>query len=111
MSEFVSYLKEVFQEFGSTNSRRMFGGHGLYHDGLMFGLIADDELFLKVDKESISEFEANGLEAFQYTKNGKTFNMSYYRAPEEIFDDPEQALYWARLAFDAALRAAAKKRK
>ncbi len=111
MSEFLDHLHEVFIEFGSISSRKMFGGYGIYHDGLMFGLIADDELYLKVDPQSVTEFESHELTAFQYNKNGKLHKMSYYQAPEAIFDDPEQARYWANLAFDAALRTASKKKK
>lgn len=111
MSEFVDYLHEVLAEFGPIRSRRMFGGHGIYHQDLMFGLVADDELYLKVDTQSLPEFEAAGLDAFEYVKNGKQYKMSYHRAPESIFDDPEDARHWADLGFDAALRAASKKTK
>lgn len=109
MSEFVDYLHEVFVDFGPITSRKMFGGHGIYHQGLMFGLVADDELYLKVDQQSMSHFQASGSTPFEYIKNGKPLRMSYYLAPENIYDDPKQARYWADLAFDAALRAASKK--
>lgn len=111
MSEFVNYLYEVFERFGPIRSRKMFGGHGIYHNDLMFGLVADDELFLKADKESIPQFEALDLAPFEYQKNDKTFKMSYYRAPEEIFDDPDEATRWANIAFDAAVRSANAKKK
>jgi len=109
MSEFVEFLHEVFQEFGPIRSRKMFGGHGIYHHDLMFGLVADDELYLKVDKQSVALFEAKDLEAFEFIAKGKTTKMSYYLAPEEIYDDSEQACYWADVAFKAALRADEKK--
>jgi DNA transformation protein and related proteins len=105
MSEFVEYLAEVFQDFGAIRSRRMFGGYGIYHGDLMFGLVADDVLYLKVDAESVTRFEDMGLEPFEYVKNGKPMNMSYYMAPEAIFDDPDVAKEWAQLAYEAALRA------
>ena len=105
MSQFVEYLHEVFQDFGPLTSRKMFGGHGLYHQGLMFGLIADDTLYLKADKDSSAEFEALGLMPFQYQKGDKIVSMSYYQAPESIYDDPEQASAWASLAYKTALRA------
>lgn len=104
MSEFVDYLHEVFESFGPIRSRRMFGGHGIYHNDLMFGLVADDELYLKTDKDNIQLFEERGLEAFEFHSDTKVIKMSYYAAPEEIFDDPDQARYWAESAFDAALR-------
>lgn len=107
--DYITFLHEIFAEFGEITSRKMFGGYGIYRSGLMFGLVADDELFLKVDKQSIDEFSQAGLEAFEYVKDGKAMKMSYHRAPEEIFDDPEQANYWAALAYEAAMRSKSKK--
>ena len=105
MSEFVDNLQEVFVRFGTVAARRMFGGYGVYHDGLMFALVADDVLYLKADEKSVSRFKELGLAAFEYEKAGKTMKMSYYLAPEGIFDDPEMAKEWAVLAIEAALRA------
>lgn len=104
MTEFVDNLEEVFALFGSIHARRMFGGYGVFHDGLMFGLVADDVLYLKADGESSVAFEKRGSGQFEYEKNAKKMKMSYYLAPEEIFDDPEEARVWANRAFDAALR-------
>jgi DNA transformation protein len=113
MSEFVEYLQEVFAQFGEIRSRRMFGGYGIYHNDLMFGLIEDNVLYLKTDNESVTRFEEKGLDPFQYVKNGKAMNMSYFLAPEEIYDDPEAATEWAKIAYAAALRSKkpAKKKK
>ena len=110
MSEFVEYLHEVFRTFGPISARRMFGGHGVYHDGLMFGLIADDVLYLKADNESEPRFQALGLTPFEYVKNGKAMKMSYYAAPEVIYDDEDAAKEWGRLAFEAALRSGTKRK-
>lgn len=104
MSEFIEYLKEVFEHFGSIQPRRMFGGYGIYHDGLMFGLVADDVLYLKADDASKTQFEERGLDQFEYVKKGKPIKMSFYMAPEEIFDDPEEAKYWAGISYEAAMR-------
>lgn len=105
MSEFVAYLKEVFEEFGPVQTRRMFGGHGLFYDGLMFGLVADDTLYLKGDDATAPHFESRGLSRFEYSRAGRAVYLSYYMAPEEIFDNPGEAAKWARRAFEAALRA------
>lgn len=105
MSEFVEYLLETFSVFGDVRARRMFGGVGLFHQDLMIGLVADDVLYLKADSESAARFTDKGLTAFEYAKNGKTMKMSYFLAPEEIFDDPDEAKHWATLAFEAACRA------
>jgi DNA transformation protein len=108
MSEFTDYLHEVFQDFGSIEARRMFGGHGVFRDGLMFALVVEDVLYLKADAETAGDFEARGLARFQYHKQGKTVSLSYYTAPDEIFDDPDEACAWARRAYAAALRASDK---
>lgn len=83
----------------------MFGGFGVYHRDLMFGLIIDDTLYLKADALSISQFEQRGLPPFEYDRRGKIIKLSYYQAPEEIFEDFEQANVWAKRAYDAALKA------
>ena len=105
MSEFVEYLKEMFREFGSVNARKMFGGHGIYFDGVMIGLVADDTLYLKVDAESVPKFTESGLSQFEYPKGDKMVGMSYYLAPEEALEDPTEMRKWAQLAYEAALRA------
>ena len=104
MSEFTRYLQEVFELFGPISARKMFGGYGIYHQGLMFGLVADDTLYLKADAQNVAFFEELGLGAFEYHKQGKEMKMSYYLAPDEIMDDREQAALWAQRSFAAALR-------
>ena len=109
-SEFTDYLKELMAPLGPVTVRRMFGGAGLFADGLMFALIADDVLYLKADAASRALFEAEGLSPFVYTARGdKRAVMSYWQAPERIFDDPEEFVTWAREALSAAFRADAAK--
>jgi DNA transformation protein len=104
MTEYVAYLKEVFEQFGPIQPRRMFGGYGLFHKGLMFGLVADDVLYLKADDTASTYFIERKLDQFQYEKNGQAIKMSYFMAPEEIFDDPEEAKGWAARSYEAAVR-------
>lgn len=104
MSEFVEFVKEVFKPFGTVVARAMFGGHGLYVDSLMFGLTVDDVLYLKVDRASIALFEAQGLTPFTYNHGDKIIKMSYYLAPEVIYDEPAEAVKWEKLAAEAAYR-------
>ena len=87
----------------------MFGGFGVFLEGLMFGLIANNELYLKVDTGNRQDYEDLGLQAFSYGKNGKEFKMSYYQAPEEAMEDAQLLCAWASGAYGAAMRAAAKK--
>ena len=111
MSDYIEYLHDVFARLGPITTRKMFGGYGVYHDGLMFALIADDTLYLKADSENTIHFENAGLGPFEYDKNGKRVRMSYFRAPDEIMDDRETAALWARRSFEAALRSQATKNK
>jgi DNA transformation protein len=111
MSEFTEHLKEVFEVFGPVNGRRMFGGHGLFHEGLMFGLVADDVLYLKADKTNAPDFESRDLGQFEFEKGGKMVKMSFYLAPDQIFDNREEAALWARRAYEAAVRAKKKRHK
>jgi DNA transformation protein len=104
MSEFITYLHDVFAGFGPIRTKRMFGGHGVYHRDLMFALVANDVLYLKADDESAIFFEQLGLRRFEYNREGKTLSMAYYQAPEDIYDNPDLARTWAVLAYDAAVR-------
>jgi len=104
MSEFVKYLAEAFRDFGSVTTRKMFGGHGVFFDGVMIGLVADDILYLKADALTVPKFVDCGLSQFQYPKGDKMVGMSYYLAPEEALDDPAEMRPWAQFAYEAALR-------
>ena len=111
MSEYVEYLKEVFSEFGPIQPRRMFGGYGIFRKGLMFALVAEDTLYLKADEIIAQHFTERELEQISYEKQGKSFKMSYYMAPEDIFDDPEEAKIWADRSYAAAVRSNKPKKK
>lgn len=111
MSEFVDFLHEVFRNFGPIQARKMFSGYGLYHDGVMFGLIADEALYLKADETIAHYFIDKGLGPFEYSRGGKIVGMSYYLAPEDIFDDADEAARWADRSFEAALRSRRKSSK
>lgn len=107
--EFIEFLHEVFESFGPIQAKRMFGGYGIYHDGLMFGLVIDNQLYLKSDAENLAFFEAQGLGPFIYNMKGKAVQLSYHRAPEAMLDEREMAAEWAGRSWEAALRAQAAK--
>jgi DNA transformation protein and related proteins len=104
--EFISYVVDMMQSIGPVYSKKMFGGHGIFLEGMMFALVADSTLYFKVDKDSADYFIAQGLEAFSYSKNGKVVKMSYYQAPEEALEDSEVMNEWGNRAYAAALRVA-----
>jgi DNA transformation protein and related proteins len=109
---FVEFLHDQLRSVGPIAVRRMFSGAGIYAEGVMFALIADDTLYLKADEATRAAFEAEGLEAFTYaTKNGRNTLTSFWRAPERLFDDVDEMRAWARKAIAVARRAAKAGRK
>ena len=107
--EYVAHIVDLLQFIGPVESKSMFGGFGMFLEGLMFGLVAGNELYLKVDTRNPQDYEDLGLQAFSFEKNGRQFKMSYYQAPEEAMEDAELLIDWASNAYGAAMRAAAKK--
>ena len=103
-NEFVVYLLELLDPLGSVEAKAMFGGFGIYRDGLMFGLVSDDIFYLKADKENRPDFEEEGLPPFTYKRKGKDLSMSYYQAPHRAMEASEVLCQWAERAFDAAVR-------
>ncbi len=108
--ELAVHIVDLLDPFGPCEARRMFGGFGIFHQGLMFGLIADGSLYLKADAETLDLFTAEGAVAFSYYKKEKEYRLSYYLAPDAFFEDRDACLRWAGLAFDAALRNPNKKK-
>ena len=105
------YIKELFAAFGPVSVRRMFGGAGIFADGLMIGLISGDEIYLKADQQTAPSFEAEGLKPFSYGAKRKRVVMSYWRMPERLFDDPDELAQWARAALGAAQRSGTHSKK
>jgi DNA transformation protein len=107
--EFIDYVMELLGPFGTVRTRRMFGGYGVYLDGLMFAIVSADTLYLKADEMNRVEFEQAGCEIFGYARLGRRATLNFFRAPEDAMDSPQLMLPWARTAYAAALRSNAKK--
>lgn len=104
-------LKELFGPFGAVGIKRMFGGHGVYAEGLCFAVESGGEVFLKVDAHSEPSFAAVGSSPFVYNAKGKAMTMAYWRLPSAAYDEPDELRRWAALGLDAARRAAQAKAK
>jgi DNA transformation protein len=109
-SEFVDLVVESLRGFGPVEVRRMFGGWGLYRDGVFFALVAHDTLYFKSDDENRAAFEAASPGPFTFEKKGERVVTHYYAVPEDAFEDAAVMARWARLGYAAALRAAKKPR-
>lgn len=102
---FADHVVDALRGFGPVEARAMFGGFGIFRHGLMFGLIADDQLYFKADDQSAPEFAARGLNPFRYTAKGRATELRYFQAPPEVFDDKQQMTEWAAKGYECALRA------
>jgi DNA transformation protein and related proteins len=103
------FIGELFAPFGPVTVKRMFGGAGIWSDGLMFGLVFDGVIFLKVDATSIPDFEREGSRPFVYTRaksRGRVgrASLSYWRLPERLYDDPNELAAWASRSLAIAQR-------
>jgi DNA transformation protein len=103
---FVAFAVDLLGSLGPVRARSMFGGHGLYCGDLMFGLVDDDEIFLKTDDETRPVFEEAGCRQWVYTGGGKEMKSSYFRPPDAAHESPEEMAPWGRLALETARRAA-----
>ncbi len=104
-------IADLFGAFGPVAVRRMFGGLGLYADGVMFALVADGVIYLKADEAFAAELATRGAAPFSYgTKTGSHTIASYWRVPDAALDDGDDLAALARRALAAAREAAARKR-
>lgn len=102
---YADFVAEQMADLGTITVRRMFGGHGLYCDGLFIAIITGEQLWFKADAQTQGAFEGRGLQRFAYSARGKTVQLMYYEAPAEVFDEPQAMARWGRLALEAAVRA------
>ncbi|WP_254024845.1 TfoX/Sxy family protein [Mesorhizobium ventifaucium] len=100
-------IAELFEGLGPVSIRTMFGGKGIYFDGVIVAIVLRGELMLKADAESAPEFEAAGCRKWTYngSRHGKLVSMPYWSVPDSAFDDPDEMAIWARRAYEAGLRA------
>jgi len=101
--EFVDYVIDQLAAWGKATARKMFGGAGLYCAGAMFGLIADDVVYLKVDDSNREDFVKAGSTPFNpYPDKVKTAVMSYYEIPVDVLENPEILSKWAERSLTIA---------
>ena len=100
--EYLQFVLDQLSGLKAVSARRMFGGAGLYLRGIMFGLIADDKAYLRVDDSNRKSFEDAGAEPFH--PYGKKVTMPYYEVPIEVLEDPGDFCAWAEKALAAAMR-------
>jgi DNA transformation protein and related proteins len=109
---FAEFLREQLAPLGRVTMRRMFGKTGVFCDGLMFAMVRDDALYFRVDDNNRAAFrEAQSFPPLNYEKKGSAIDLSFWRAPERLFDEPDELVTWARAALAAARRVAVKRER
>ena len=109
---FAEFLREQLSPLGRLTMRRMFGKTGVFCDGLMFGMITEDTLYVRVDDHNKAVFkEAEAAPPLNYDKKGRTIDLSFWRVPERLLDEPDELILWARAALAAAGRVAAERER
>jgi DNA transformation protein len=107
---FADFLREQLAPVGHVTLRRMFGKTGVFCDGLMLAMVRDDALYFRVDDDNRALFkEAEAFPPLNYAKGGGSIDLAFWRAPERLYDEPDEFLTWARAALAAARRVAAKR--
>ncbi len=110
--EFVDFLFQQLAPLGRITARGMFGKVGLFCDGVMFGMLAEGLLFLRVDEDSRETFkEASAFAPLRYKKAGVTIDLAFWRVPDRLIDEPDELVAWARVALAAAKRVSTKRRQ
>lgn len=107
--QFLDYVLEQLGGLPGLSARRMFGGIGLYSQGLFFGLIDDDTVFLKTDDGNIDEYRARGMPRFMPFPDRPQTALGYHQAPADVIEDGETFLAWARASVAVAARAGARR--
>ena len=109
---FAEFLREELAPLGYITTRRMFGKTGVFCDELMLGMVTDDTLYFRVDDGNRVAFEeAGALPPLSYEKQGRTIDLSFWRAPERLLEDTDELVTWARTALAAARRVAVKRER
>lgn len=102
-------IEELFAPFAAVSVKRMFGGHGVYVDGLFFAIEAGGEIYLKADRHIAARFREAGSRPFVYQGKNRPITISYWSLPDQAFEDADELVQWAKFAVEAALRAGPKK--
>jgi DNA transformation protein and related proteins len=109
---FAEFLREQLAPLGRLTMRRMFGKTGVFCDGVMFGMVRENTLYFRVDDHNRAAFkEAQSFPPLNYEKKGSTIDLSFWRVPERLFDEPDDLVTWAQAALAAARRVATKRQR
>ncbi|MGI9607656.1 MAG: TfoX/Sxy family protein [Acidimicrobiales bacterium] len=94
----VEELVDDLGALGDITKKAMFGGYGVFRDGVMFAIVDRAGMtYLRGDEELASAFEQAGA-----ARHGK---MPYWQIPALYRDDETALLEWAQKSADVAAAA------
>lgn len=102
-TDYLDFILDQLSNWKAVNTKRMFGCVGLYADGLMFGIIAKETIFFKVDETNKEQYLNAGSETLKLFKNNSTV-ASFYEVPIEILEDSDQLVVWAEVSLEIQKR-------
>lgn len=100
MSSYITYILEQLGEKKDIRARAMFGGYGLYQDGIFFGLVANDILYFKVNDTTREKYIKYTMKPF--SPYGQAVMQSYYEVPVSIIENADELNDWATEAYEIA---------
>jgi len=101
---YLEYVLDLLSHCDSITSRAMFGGYGIYKNGIIFAIIAHDELYFKVDQSNIELYKNHGSEAFTFETKGRVSKMSYWKVPLLVMEDETQLMEWVNQSYNISLK-------
>ena len=99
--EYRAETMATLNQVSEVTDRAMFGGVGLYSEGLFFALMDNDKLYFKVDDSNRPDYEATGMEPF-YPFGDESMVMQYYQVPDSVIDDPQLLQGWIGKSVEVA---------
>ena len=98
--EYLKFVQDQLEGVGAIDIKRMFGGIGIFKDGLMFGKIGGDTFRLKVDETNKKQYEDKGMKPF--VSKTKKKGMPYWEVPQEVLNDRDELTTCANTSIEIA---------
>ena len=97
--EFKNFVLDQLQSIGEFETKNMFGGLALLHQGSAFAKIKHDKVWLKVDNTNRDDFENMGMQQYTYGKDNSR-RLNFYETPIEIIEDRDKLKDWVQKSIE-----------
>ena len=97
--EYLNFVLEQLSAVGDVKGRAMFGGYGIFHEGLMFALISEDTLYFKVSESNRDMYKRAQSRPFPH-------GISYWEVPTDVLEENTKLHEWVNISIESATEAA-----